>query len=321
MRAVSRTTLKLGDLVEIPIGIVAATGSQDIEFETATLDGAKRVQQYVHPTNTKSLLEITGGENGGTEWPDDFSEVEVPEVVVDTIKGMRIGDEFRRIPESEIEAERNGTALASVEVLEFIDYRKVPTDRLKGSFWIQPDPGFDKPLGTILTAMRKSHTAMVVKYMVRSRQRLGVIRARAVPNTTEFALLLNDVVFADMWRAPDDRILAPGAVVPDERAVASALQVIDSMKGDGKSLETARDDLPEALTTIVERTVEGIYENPVTVLELVSEYRAKDLNLRADELTAYAEERWPDLAEKRKAVADAIASGEQVGEKLAAIVG
>jgi non-homologous end joining protein Ku len=321
MRAVSRTTLKLGTILEIPVGIAAATGSHDIKIDTFTPDGESRVQQFVHPTRTTLLHRQYNFDKNG--YSEDFEPVEVPEVVTDTIKGMRIGKVVREIPESEIKAESATTALDSIEVLEFIDYRRVPTDRLNGSYWIQADPGFDKPLETMIEALRRSRTAMVVKYAVRSRQRLGVIRARHVFGD-EYALLLNDVVFADLWRAPDDRVLAPNAVIPDERSVQSALEIIASMRGSGESLESAADDLPPALTILAERAVDGVYEDKIRTLELVAKYRTEDLDLRADELVAYAEKRWPELADKREEVAAVIADSggeKKLGEKLTALVG
>jgi DNA end-binding protein Ku len=313
MRAVTRTTLTLGDLLEIPVGIVAATGSQEVKFDTACEDGAPRVQQFVHPTRRRALLERD--EEG------ELHDVEIPELVEDAIKGVRAGQRFRRIPDVELVAARAETKLDTVELLEFIDYRKVPTDRLAGSFWLQPDPGFEKPLGVLMEAMRRDGRAMVVRYAVRDRQRLGVIRVRKVDGGS--ALLLNDVAFANTWRAPDEQVLAPSQVEAlDERSVAAALRIIEGLSGDGEALSDARDELPDKLRQIVERAHEGIYDDPARVLELASRYRDEDLHERADQLVEWAEARWPELEDKREEVEAVIAEGgDGIGEKLAAIVG
>lgn len=329
-RAIARTTLSLGDLLEVPVGIVAATGTDEVRFDTACPDGAQRVQQYVHPERTRTLYEWPNDSE-----PDDVEQgdraeafldlvsntVEVPEVVTETIKGVRVGGTFRPVPSSEIEYADAATRLNSVELLEFIDYRKVPTDRLTGSFWIQPDVGFDRPLAVLMAAMRADGRAMLVKWAARSRQRFGVIRVRKTPDGD--ALMLNGIVFAADWRAPDVRVLAPGQVAEvDPRAVTAAREIIESYAGTGDALDTAADELPGLLTEVVERAHDGVFDDPRRVLELATTHLGDGLAERAKRLVEWAETRWPELADKREEVDRVIAEGgEGVGEKLAAIIG
>jgi len=328
MRAVSRTTLALGDLLEIPIGVVAATGTDDITFDTAAPDGAPRVQQYVHPDRSRTLYAPPPGVNLDELDDDafealqigDLTAVEVPEVLDESIKGKRVGDTFRVVPPSEIEYATAATKLDRVELLEVIDYRKVPTDRLAGAFWLQPDPGFERPFRTLMVAMRRDGNALLVKWAAKSRQRLGVIRVRSTPEGD--ALMLNDVTFAANLRPASDQVLAAASVEAlDERAVTAACAILADLHGTGEALATARDDLPELLTKIVEHAHEGIYDDPARVLELAATF-GDGLDERHDRLVLWAEARWPELADKREEVERVIADGgEDVGEKLAAIVG
>lgn len=332
MRAVSRTTLALGDLLEIPVGIAPATGTEEIKFDTAAPDGAPRKQLYVHPEHVRTLydLEAMWDAHPGNMDLDNLPEdalndlaVEVPEPVEDTIKGKRVGDTFRVIPPSEIDYASAATKLDRVELLEVIDYRRVPTDRLAGAFYVQPDPGFERPLATLMAALRRDGNAMLVKWVARSRQRLGVIRVRKT--AAGDVLMLNDVTFAAQWREPDDRVLSPGQVEGlDERAIAAACEILAGHHGPGAALATAEDDLPELLTEILERAHDGLYDDPARVLELAAHYGDQELHERATLLKVWAEQRWPELAEKRKEVEQAIAEGGEpgdVGERLAAILG
>jgi non-homologous end joining protein Ku len=340
MRAVSRTTLTLGELLEIPIGIVPATGSQEVRFDTAFPDGTKRVQQYAHPTKTRTLYELPDhstlgelaqddGGGGGVISTELLNPIEVPEVIAEAVKGVRIGDDFRVVPPSELEYAQAATHLETVQLLEFIDYRVVPTDRLTGTFFVQPDPGFARPLRTIMRALRDENAAMLVKWSVKTRQRLGVIRVRKDPDTAKDVLVLNGVVFAADMRKPDAQVLEPATVeVVDQRdadaAVLAARQIIRAHHGTGKALDTAEDDLPGVLTEIVERAHDGLFDDPARVLELASLFRTQDppLNTRAEHLVAWAELRWPELVAKRVEVEHVIAEGgDDVGEKLAALVG
>lgn len=313
MRATTRTILSFGDLVDIPVGIATATSSADVKFDTATADGHKREQQYVHPVHRTTYFK-----------PDEegeLQEVELPDVVTDTVKGLRIGGDLRRVPDSELAWAKATTKLEAIEVLEFIDYRRVPTDRLAGSYWLQPDPGFAKPLRTVMDALRRSQKAALVKFNLRDRQRLGVIRVRKTPDGD--ALLLNAVYFAAEWRDADEAVLAPAqAEAVSERAVLAAVEIIEARSGDGSVLDTAQDDLLPVIDEIVEHAQEGTYDDPAKVLALAARLREEeDLVERADKLVAYAEERWPTLAEQREQAEEIIASGDNVGERLAALVG
>lgn len=331
-RAIARTTLSLGDLLEVPIGIVAATGTDDVKFDTACPDGAPRIRQYVHPEQTRTLYEWPRDDDPGDaarsndlhDPAEAFADlisnkVEVPAVVTEAIKGIRVGDHFRPVPPSELEYAAAATKLDSIQLLEFIDYRRVPTDRLTGSFWIQPDPGFDKPLATIMAAMRADGRAMLVKWSAGSRQRLGVIRVRKTSEGD--ALLLNGVVFAAEWRAPDARALAPGQVEVESRAVKAAREVIEAYAGNGDALDTAADNLPELLTKIVERVHDGVFDEPQRVLELAATCVEDGLPERATRLVSWAGEHWPRVAANSEEVEKLLTEGgEDVAEKLAALV-
>jgi non-homologous end joining protein Ku len=336
MRATTRTTLTLGDVLKIPIGIAAATGSDDVKFDVACGDGRPRQQQYVHPDRTRTLYELAEGDLTLSELSDadlgrirhdDFTDVQVPEVVEDedTIRGVRVGDTFRVVPPSEFDFAKAATDLGAIELLEVIDYRAVPTDRLAGAYWIQPDTGFARPLRTLMAAMRDDKTAMVVKFAVRSRQRLGVIRVRKTDGGKD-ALMLSGVVFASQWRDADAQVLEPAGIESvDERAVVAAREILAGYRGPGTTLATAVDDLPELHKAIVERAHDGLYDDPVRVLTYAAELIHGDGYVeRGTRLIAWAAARWPDIAEegKREEVERAIADGgEDVGEKLAAIVG
>lgn len=316
MRAVSRTTLSLGDLLEIPISICAATGSNDLKWASGIRPGTEPEDDEQPETVEEVAAEVV---------EDDEVAEEAAEPQPVYVKGYKVGDALREVPTSEFEWAAAFAQLSSVEVLEFCDYRRVPTDRLTGSFYVQPDPAFDRPLGVLMAAMQKSKRSMVVKFSVRSRQHLGVIRVRTTSGGP--VLLLNAVVFADEWREPDARVLAPSEALAtvDPRAVEHALEIIADLSGNGSSLTDARDGLVVEHTRIAERAIEGVYDSPETVLGLAAAIREDEKGSveRALRLGEYVAERWPDAVDATK-VEKAIAAGGtdgKVAERLAALVG
>jgi DNA end-binding protein Ku len=218
------------------------------------------------------------------------------------------------------------THLESVDLLEFIDYRRVPTDRIGGFFYVQPDPGFAKSLRTIIEAMRLEKRAMLVKFTLRKRQRLGVIRARESDTPGKWILVLNGLSFAAEVRKPDERVLEPATIEQvDERAVEAARRIIRAHSGPGDTLDTARDELPDLLGEVAQRAQEGVFDDPVRVLMLAADIREQEREdredghtPRADELVGWAEQRWPKLADQRTAITRVLTDGgDDVDDRLA----
>lgn len=286
MRAVTRTTLSLGDLLEIPVGIAAATGSADVKLSRGIRAGTEPPPEDPPEIGEEEaeILEQVGRD----------AEAEQDKLGPVFVEGVKIDDVLREIPTSELEWAKASTQLDRVRVLEFIDYRRVPTDRLAGSFWVQPDPGFERPLATLMAALIDTHRAIVCKFALKSRQRLAVIRPRKVDGG--HALLLNLVVFADDWRQPDARVLSAaehlGTV--DRVAVEHAKTIIGEMIGDGHKLHEERDELVVTMSALAERAANGHYDDAEHVFELVEVLRGDGLHERADRLVEYAAERWPD---------------------------
>lgn len=316
MRAVSRTTLSLGDLLEIPISICAATGSNDVKF----------------PSGWRKGTEPDELEPEAVADPDDEIAADLEAALEDedegvepvAVKGVKVGNHIAEVPDSELEWAAAVSQLGRVEVLEVCDYRQVPTDRLAGSFWIQPDPAFDKPLATLMAAMRQMKRAMIVKYTVKSRQRLGVIRVRKTGNgPQDLAFLLNAVVYSAEWRKPDKRVLAPAAALAevDPRAVQHAVALLTDLAGDGSSIDEATDRLIVEHEQIAENAIGGRYESPAEVLKLAAELAERPVHAeRAHRLMGYLAERWPDFeAQREQAVAILAEGGDDVKDRLAAL--
>lgn len=310
MRAVTRTNLALGDL-HIPIGVCPATGSDDIRFDTAAPDGTKRHTQYVHESETRTLRAVD----------DPAAEpIEVPKVLNGSIKGVRIGEDFREVPPSELDYAKAVTAMPTIELLEVIDYRRVPTERMTGGHWIQPDKMFERSLAILIEALRRDGHAMLVKWSARDRQRLGIIRVRVTDDGP--ALMLNDVTFAAQLRKPNDQVLAAGRITElDERSVNAAQNLLAQYRGPGRMLDEATDDLIAVHTDLVQNAHQGVYEDPAQTLAFAASLHRDGLRERADRLVQWAEARWPQVAAARDEIDRVIAAaGDDTAEQLATLV-
>jgi non-homologous end joining protein Ku len=260
MRASAKTTLILGDLLQVPIGLVPVIDDPTPKLTKAPEPTAAEPDEV--PEAPRELAAPTA-EDAFAALDAEADGPDKPEVPAFT-KGIKTGRGkdavFHPIPDALLDEAREETRVESVEVVEFIDYRRVPTDRLTGSYYVQPDKGFARPLRTIMDAMRLRGRAAVVRFAVRDKEQLGVVRVRKTDKGD--VLLLNTVAFAASWREPDAAILAAAeADAPSEQQVEAAAGLLDALAGDGATLKEARDEYAVRLAGLVERAQDGEWDD------------------------------------------------------------
>jgi non-homologous end joining protein Ku len=159
-----------------------------------------------------------------------------------------------RVPVEELEAieEASKAQHATMRVLETIDYRQVPTERITGSYWLQPRAGTAKGLALLAHGLKNTGRVAVVKWVSTSREKLGVIRARTVEG--KLALLLSELVFANDFTGPDEDTLAINDVELTGQAVHVAERLVKSFARDGEhKIDTASDTAVDGRIALVER--------------------------------------------------------------------
>lgn len=265
MRASAKTTLILGDLLQVPVGLVPA-----IDDPTPKLSNAPApVQPEVADDEPRTIPTPTADDDiarvaADAEVADDEDEDEAVPAYTKGIKTGRGKDAvFHPIPDALLAEAKEDTRIDGLSVIEFVDYRRVPTDRITGSYYVQPDKGFARPLRTIMDAMRLRQRAAVVKFAVRDRQQLAVIRVRKTKKGD--VLFLNTVAFARSWREPDAAIMAAAeADAPSPEQVEAAASLLDALAGDGAAIAEQSDTYVERLTDLVERAQEGEWDDLLT---------------------------------------------------------
>lgn len=172
-------------------------------------------------------------------------------------KAVRLSEaKVVRLPQDRLEAIAEGSKdrYESMEVLECIDYRKVPTERICGSYWMQPREGTARGLRLLAEALRASGTVAVVKWVGTSREKLGVIRVRG--REGELALLLSELAFANDFLRPDEDALAINDVDPPEsRSLTAALGLVGAFArkpGDPHAIDEASDTAVDARLALIE---------------------------------------------------------------------
>lgn len=208
--------------------------------------------EYVNEAGEKVTM---GGGAGGSRKPAAGVEKAV-RVTPDHVVRLP-ADELARIEDS------SKARWEQMRVLECVDYRQVPTERILGSYWLQPAQGSAQGLYLLHRALNEQHCVAVVKWCSSSREKLGVIRPRW--RGTDRALLLSELSFANDFADPDEDALAINeaeAMLEDrdpashDRMVSAARELVAAFKrapGHEKHIETASDEAVDARLALLER--------------------------------------------------------------------
>lgn len=241
------TAIAFGDY-EIAVTLTKANGSRDLKVERVNAFGEK----------------VTNRGGGGGGYPPGAA------------KAVRLaGDIVVRLPAEELEAIEKASkdAYATMRVLETIDYRQVPTERIVASYWMQPHAGTGRGLRLLAEGLKRTGRVAVVKWVATSREKLGVIRVRrALPrqmevgpgrprdwprNEAKLALLLSELTFANDFLAPDEDALAINDVEIPEGAIEAAERLVKAFARRGEhKLDTASDEAVDARLALFRRLAE-----------------------------------------------------------------
>jgi non-homologous end joining protein Ku len=235
-------------LFGFPIQICKATGSQDVKFDRVAPSGAAYETCY-KDTATGELVEYK-----------------------DLLRGVKTGDSFQQIPDEAIKAINEALASKEIVVERSVNLSEVPFERATGAAYLQvPTKGgsakFYRLVYEALTAGKKPK-ALRVKYVSRTRQKLGVIYA----DTNVKCLVLVTLTFAADVREPDEQVLSPLSVEVEQPMVTKLRKVIDALDTDDAGDWTApADEAIDKRKELVETALagEGIEVEPKREADVV----------------------------------------------------
>lgn len=274
-------SIAFGDY-EITVSKKKARFSRDLKTELVRADGTK-----------KGAGGSSSGYGGGSRTPDsDAGES----------RAVRLpGDRIVRLPQDRLDAivETSKEKYDTMRVLETIDYRQVPTERIGEAYWLQPQAGTARGLRLLAEGLKDSGRVAVVKWTEKGaspREKLGVIRVRhyRVAGVEKLALLLSEIAFANDFLPPDEDALSINDVELEnpERSIGAARALVTSLKRRSDSpyptIDTASDEAVDARLALLDELT----------------------NAELDEaLEAYAE---PAPADPAPVLVDDVAAGDPV---------
>lgn len=235
----------------ITVSMKKAQGSRDLKTEVVD-EAGKKVSM--------------GGGGGGRKLPAGAERaVRLSETAV------------VRLPADELEAieQESKERFEQMQVLETIDYRQVPTERIVGSYWLQPAQGSASTLALLAAALRETGKVAVVKWISTSREKLGVIRVRGPEGHR--ALLLSELAFANDFLAADEDALEINNVAVEERSLKVAVGLLESFARDDVAwVDEATDEAVDARLALFQRLSDEALEHALDAAAAVADATADD---------------------------------------------
>lgn len=215
-------------LVHIPVSLWKATRSQDLHFRMLH-------EKDLVPIKQKKVC------------PEHGKEVSQDEI----IKGYEIRKgEFIPIDDKDLEALEPENA-HSIDIEDFVNLSEVDPIYFETSYFISPDKGAARPYRLLVAAMEESGKAAIVRFVMRSKQHLALVRPFSMGLEITTLYYADEVV--DFGEIPG----IPKADKPAKQELDMAVRLIESMSREFNP-ENYEDEYREEVLEMIEQKAEGI---------------------------------------------------------------
>ncbi len=218
MRAIWSGAISFG-LVNVPVKLYAATSSHDLPLHQVHDKDGGRIR---YQRRCEVCGEIVAYEHINKSYEEDGRSV----ILTD--------EDLASLP---------AEASKEIQVLEFVPSDQIDPLILGDAYYLEPNPKAAKPYALLRRTLEQTERTVVVKYGLRQRTRLGVLRVR------DELMVLQALLWADEVREPEFPGRAEVAITESEQKMANLL--VDQLSDDFHP-EAYTDDYQVQLKELVE---------------------------------------------------------------------
>ncbi len=221
MRAMWSGAVSFG-LVSVPVKLYTATSGHDVRFHQVHAADGGRIRY-------KRVCTVDGEEV-------DYADI---------VKGYETEDgELVTLDESDLESLPQ-VAGHEINVIEFVPADQIDPLLFDKSYYLEPETKAVKPYALLREALRETDRMAVVKFALRQRENMALLRVR------DNVIVLQTMLWPDEVRQPEFDILDTEVELrPQELQMASSL--VDSLGADFDPSEF-HDDYRDAVLELIER--------------------------------------------------------------------
>jgi DNA end-binding protein Ku len=223
MRSLWKGSISFG-LVNVPVRVYSATESHDVSLHQVHAEDGGRIR---YQRRCEVCGEVVAYEDIAKAYDDGEHTV------------VLTAEDFASLP---------AESAKEIEVLEFVPAKQIDPIRLDKAYFLEPDKTAIKPYTLLRRALEDTDRSAVVRFALRQKSRLAVLRVR------DRTLLLQTMLWDDEVRTAEFDVLdTVPRISAKERDMAS--QLVDSLAGDFDASQYT-DDYQEQLRTLVEAKLE-----------------------------------------------------------------
>ncbi len=227
-------------LIYIPVKLYPATQTQDLDFD------------LIHRTDMAGIRYARMSRETGEEVP--YEEI---------VKGFQYSPgNYVVVEDEDFERARGGKSKV-IDILSFVNLDDVDAKYFEKPFYLEPAENAQQGYALLREALKKTNKAGLVKFMLRTREHLGVLKPE------DDLILLDQMRFAAEIRSTDELEL-PGNEEVGSRELEMAVRLIDQLTQPWNP-EQYRDTYIDELRDLIQKKAEGQKLAPVKEEEIPTE--------------------------------------------------
>ena len=230
-------------MVTIPIKLYTATEEKDVHFNMLHAEDNSRIKQK------RFCAE---------------EDVEVPNDEI--IKGYEItpgryvtldDEDFAKVPIA---------TTRTIDIQEFVSLEQIDPIYYQKTYYLEPEEVGMKPFALLMKTLEETERVAIAKVAMRQKEQLCTLRIR------EGTIVLETMFYADEVRSAKDLAVPGDDIKVNDKELAMAKMLVDTMTSDELDLSQYKDDYREALLEIIQAKSEGqVIETPEPVVAKITD--------------------------------------------------
>ena len=252
-------------MVSIPVKLYTATEEKDVHFNMLHAEDMSRIKQ-------KRFCAEEDVEVSNDEIVKGYEITPGRYVTIDD-------EDFAKVPVS---------SSRQIEIQEFVSLDQIDPIYYQKTYYLEPEEVGMKPFALLMKTLEETERVAIAKVAMRQKEQLCTLRIR------EGTIVLETMFYSDEVRSPKDLALPGDDVKVNDKELAMAKMLVDTMTSDELDLSQYKDDYREALLEIIQAKSEGqVIQAPEPVTAKIT-----------------------DLSEALRASVEAIRRSKAAGDKL-----
>lgn len=137
----------------------------------------------------------------------------------------------------------------NIEILKFVEFKEIDPIYLEKSYYLQPAEGAERAYALLRTVMKKTGRVGVVRFILRERQHIGILRIFSDTLTVQSIFYADEIVQPDFLNIPERIHL-------DEKEVELAEELLRHYSGKF-NINDYRDEYRDELMKIIKSKIAG----------------------------------------------------------------